>query len=305
MILHKDKESFDAVIKAASRYFNVSTAIIEKDYYVTLILLELVKLVPGLLFKGGTSLSKCYKIIDRFSEDIDISLDSEHQSQANRKNLKHIIVEICNNLKLNLINESEIKSRKNYNCYKIDYYARHSLQGVNSQLLIETVFIVKSFPIEIKKASSMVYDYLKVVGNEDLIKYYELTPFSIRVQTLNRTFIDKVFAICDYMLDNKAERQSRHIYDLYRLLNYVSLNEHLKKLIKEVREDRKAGIKCYSAQDDVNVPKILRHMIDINFFKKDYEENTLKLLSKSVSYEEAIKSLEIIIESGVFESEKN
>lgn len=305
MILHKDKESFDAVIKAASRYFNVSTAIIEKDYYVTLILLELVKQVPGLLFKGGTSLSKCYKIIDRFSEDIDISLDSEHQSQANRKNLKHIIVEICNNLKLNLINESEIKSRKNYNCYKIDYFARHSLQGVNSQLLIETVFIVKSFPIEIKKASSMVYDYLKVVGNEDLIKYYELTPFSIRVQTLNRTFIDKVFAICDYMLDNKAERQSRHIYDLYRLLNYVSLNEHLKKLIKEVREDRKAGIKCYSAQDDVNVPKILRHMIDINFFKKDYEENTLKLLSKSVSYEEAIKSLDIIIESGVFESEKN
>lgn len=305
MILHKDKESFDAVIKAASRYFNVSTAIIEKDYYVTLILLELVKQVPGLLFKGGTSLSKCYKIIDRFSEDIDISLDSEHQSQANRKNLKHIIVEICNNLKLNLINESEIKSRKNYNCYKIDYFARHSLQGVNSQLLIETVFIVKSFPIEIKKASSMVYDYLKVVGNEDLIKYYELTPFSIRVQTLNRTFIDKVFAICDYMLDNKAERQSRHIYDLYRLLNYVSLNEHLKKLIKEVREDRKAGIKCYSAQDDVNVPKILRQMIDIKFFKKDYEKNTLKLLSKSVYYEEAIKSLEIIIESGVFEAEKN
>ena len=111
MILHKDKESFDAVIKAASRYFNVSTAIIEKDYYVTLILLELVKLVPGLLFKGGTSLSKCYKIIDRFSEDIDISLDSEHQSQANRKNLKHIIVEICNNLKLitTLISFSEWK----------------------------------------------------------------------------------------------------------------------------------------------------------------------------------------------------
>ena len=49
MILHKDKESFDAVIKAASRYFNVSTAIIEKDYYVTLILLELVKQV--ILFK--------------------------------------------------------------------------------------------------------------------------------------------------------------------------------------------------------------------------------------------------------------
>ena len=53
----------------------MSQAIIEKDYYVTLVLRELAKQVPNLLFKGGTSLSKCYKIIDRFSEDIDITLD--------------------------------------------------------------------------------------------------------------------------------------------------------------------------------------------------------------------------------------
>lgn len=85
MILHKDKDKFDIAIKTVSRYFNVAPAIIEKDYYVTLILLKLTERVPNLLFKGGTSLSKCYKIIDRFSEDIDITLDSEHQSQGNRK----------------------------------------------------------------------------------------------------------------------------------------------------------------------------------------------------------------------------
>lgn len=46
MILHKDKESFDIVIKAASRYFNMAPAIIEKDYYVTLVLCELaIKLI--------------------------------------------------------------------------------------------------------------------------------------------------------------------------------------------------------------------------------------------------------------------
>ena len=66
MILHNDKVNFDIAIRAASRYFNVSPAIIEKDYYVTLVLCELTKQVPGLIFKGGTSLSKCYKIIDRF-----------------------------------------------------------------------------------------------------------------------------------------------------------------------------------------------------------------------------------------------
>lgn len=303
MVLHKDKKSFDIAIRAASRHFNVSPAIIEKDYYVTLVLRELAKQVPDLLFKGGTSLSKCYKIIDRFSEDIDITLDSEHQSQGKRKNLKYTIVEICSNLGLNLLNENETRSRRDYNCYKIDYCARHSLSGLNPQLLVETVFIVKAFPDEIKQASSMIYDYLKAVGNDEAIAQYELEPFDIRVQTLDRTLVDKVFAVCDYMLDNKTERQSRHIYDLSRLLTLVKLDDNLKAFIKEVREDRKLGTKCYSAQDGVSVPNLLRQMIDTEFFKKDYEDSTEKLLSKPVTYEEAIKAIEMIIASDVFDTE--
>ena len=303
MVLHKDKKSFDIAIRAASRHFNVSPAIIEKDYYVTLVLRELAKQVPDLLFKGGTSLSKCYKIIDRFSEDIDITLDSEHQSQGKRKNLKYTIVEICSNLGLNLSNENETRSRRDYNCYKIYYCARHSLSGLNPQLLVETVFIVKAFPDEIKQASSMIYDYLKAVGNDEAIAQYELEPFDIRVQTLDRTLVDKVFAVCDYMLDNKTERQSRHIYDLSRLLTLVKLDDNLKVLIKEVREDRKLGTKCYSAQDGVSVPNLLRQMIDTEFFKKDYEDSTEKLLSKPVTYEEAIKAIEMIIASDVFDTE--
>lgn len=303
MVLHKDKESFDIAIRAASRHFNVSPAIIEKDYYVTLVLCELAKQVPDLLFKGGTSLSKCHKIIDRFSEDIDITLDSEHQSQGKRRNLKYTIVEICSNLGLNLLNENETRSRRDYNCYKIDYCAIHSLSGLNPQLLVETAFIVKAFPDEIKQASSMIYDYLKAVGNDEAIAQYELEPFDIRVQTLDRTLVDKVFAVCDYMLDNKTERQSRHIYDLSRLLTLVKLDDNLKVLIKEVREDRKLGTKCYSAQDGVSIPNLLRQMIDTEFFKKDYEDSTEKLLSKPVTYEEAIKAIETIIASGVFDTE--
>ena len=302
MLLHKDKENFDIAIRAASRHFNVSQAIIEKDYYVTLVLCELAKQVPSLLFKGGTSLSKCHKIIDRFSEDIDITLDPEHQSQSNRRNLKHTIVEICNNLGINLLNESETRSRRDYNCYKIDYSARHSLFGLNPQLLVETVFIVKAFPDEVKKASSIIYDYLKDTQNQEAITRYKLEPFDIRVQTLDRTLVDKVFAICDYMLDNKTERQSRHIYDLSRLIGFVALDDNLKALIKEVREDRKTGTKCHSAQDGVCVAKLLRQIIDTEFFKKDYEDTTEKLLSKPVAYNEAIKALETIIESGVFEA---
>ena len=69
-----------------------------------------------------------------------------------------------------------------------------------------------------------------------------------------------------------------------------------------MREERKPGTKCYSAQEGVSVPKLLRQMVDTDFFKKDYEDSTEKLLSKPVPYEEAIKAVKAIIESGVFEN---
>lgn len=147
----------------------------------------------------------------------------------------------------------------------------------------------------------MIYDYFKDMQNNDAIIQYELEPFEISVQTLERTFVDKVFAICDYMIDGKTERHSRHIYDLLRLLTYVNLDDNLKKLAKIVREERKHSTKCYSAQDGISVPELLKQMIDSDFYKKDYEKCTEKLLSKLITYEEAIKVLEIIIEKRVFE----
>lgn len=53
----------------------------------------------------------------------------------------------------------------------------------------------------------------------------------------------------------------------------------------------------------MSVPKLLQQIIDTEFFKKDYEDITEKLLSKPVSYDEAIKAIEAIIASGVFEVE--
>lgn len=88
MNLHKNyKEFYDTILVVADR-LNTSPAIIEKDYYVTMFLDALSKRVPNLVFKGGTSLSKCYKIINRFSEDIDLTLDAKNQTQGQKKILK-------------------------------------------------------------------------------------------------------------------------------------------------------------------------------------------------------------------------
>ncbi len=96
-------------------------------------------------------------------------------------------------------------------------------------------------------------------------------------------------------------RNSRHIYDLYKILNVIDIsNDKLVPFIKEIRTIRKKNIKCVSAQDSVDINEILKEIIKSNYYKKDFEKVTSLLLTKPVSYDEAIKSLSIIIDSGVF-----
>ena len=73
MLLHHDEELFREVIFSAAADLNLPIPIIEKDYYVTILLKELSEQAPMCVFKGGTSLSKCHHAINRFSEDIDIA----------------------------------------------------------------------------------------------------------------------------------------------------------------------------------------------------------------------------------------
>ena len=68
MFLHEDKELFRDVIEATAEELKRPAAIVEKDYYVTMILKLLSEKAPECVFKGGTSLSKCHHAIDRFSE---------------------------------------------------------------------------------------------------------------------------------------------------------------------------------------------------------------------------------------------
>ena len=70
----------DLFTEAAARRGNISAVVIEKDFWVCWTLKHIFALGPApaqLIFKGGTSLSKVYGVIERFSEDIDLSLSRE------------------------------------------------------------------------------------------------------------------------------------------------------------------------------------------------------------------------------------
>lgn len=59
-MLHNETEIFEQLILRTSEYLNIKPEIIEKDYFVTIFLKKLVEKMPESIFKGGTSLSKCY-----------------------------------------------------------------------------------------------------------------------------------------------------------------------------------------------------------------------------------------------------
>ena len=89
-----------------------------------------------------------------------------------------------------------------------------------------------------------------------------LEPFEMKVQGLDRTLADKVFAICDYYMQNRVKKHSRHIYDIYKLLQIVPQTEGFKELVKEVRSVRAMTNICPSAQSNVNVPEMERLVED-------------------------------------------
>lgn len=95
--------------------------------------------IPGLVFKGGTSLSKCYKLIDRFSEDIDLTLDTEHYTRGRkRKSVKDLIL-VCEKLDLSLLNREEIEQHTHgtFNCYRIQYPILFPSEYIKSELKVE------------------------------------------------------------------------------------------------------------------------------------------------------------------------
>ena len=299
--MHHNKETFEQVILRVANDKGIAPEIIEKDYYVTLFLKSIKDLQPNIIFKGGTSLSKCYKIINRFSEDIDLNIETESKpTEGQRKNLKTNIISVIDEFGFALSNPDNVKSRRDYNKYIIDYHSVFSAVYLKEYLMVETAVYIKTYPCKEMQATSIIYDYLKENGYDNLIAEYNLEPFSINVQSAERTLIDKLYALGDYYLSDAVQEHSRHIYDIYKLLEIVELNEDLRTLAKEVYDERVGVKNCYSAKDGIDINSLLQEILDKEVYKKDYQDITEKVLFDKVDYSTAIEGLRKVIEFRLF-----
>ena len=296
---HNDeKEKWKEFISLISQETGLNSLMIEKDTLQSYLLDAIFKQESGLVFKGGTSLSKGYGIINRFSEDIDLALN-EKATNSMKNSLYDTIYKCASDLGLKLLNEDSIKKRGGFVRYNFEY---ESLFDENRQsLIIETSFMQRSYPTNMINVSSIVSKFCKDNGVSVPVGFAS-ADITINVQSLERTFIDKVFAICDYYLGKDTAKHSRHLYDIAKLAEHLDFDRDYSKLISEVKEDRSnPKFHNYSAQNNSDITELLKEIISEEAYKSDYNNVTLNLLYSPIPYDEAIKKgIQVVINKGIF-----
>lgn len=297
MYLHDDVALFEEALLGAAAEFLMSEEFIAKDYWAMTILAEVMKRSEILVFKGGTCLSKCYGAINRFSEDVDLGIPFEHATEGMRRGIKRAVVESADALGIEVSNLSETRSRREYNRYDI------ALGGAARSLILETAVMTPASPYNIRPVQSFIGSFVEA-RDANLAKELDLLSFEVRANSLERTFADKVFAICDYYMSGDIPaRQSRHIYDLHKLLGMVSLDDEMQSLIDTVRAQRIGGYGNPSADDGVDLSAVLEEIVVKESYRSDYERVTMPLLYEDVTYDEAVSALREIAAFLAYEAE--
>ena len=233
---------------------------------------------------------------------IDLNIETETKpSESRRKHLKSSIVSVIDKLGFTLTNPENVKSRRDYNRYIIDYPSVLGASYLKEMLIVETAVYQRAYPTVRKTAGSLIYDFLSANGFDDFIRQYSLEPFELNVQSAERTMIDKLYALADYYLSGTTAEHSRHIYDIYKLLSVVEINDELKKLAASVADERRPHSRSLSVQDGADIKAVLREIVEKNIYESDYKTITESLLFEPVPYETAIKSLNTVLESGLFD----
>ena len=291
------KDQWKEIIEIVAAEEHRTTLMIEKDTIQSMVLLGLSKCEISFVFKGGTSISKCYGLIDRFSEDIDLSMNCRPTESEKRK-AKAIITGIGDDLGFKLMNPDAIQSRHSYNKYVFEYESLFS--NIPLEIIIETNFYQAAYPVETHEVGSFIGNFCRERSIE-LPVTFEAAFVNMQVQSLERTFIDKMFAICDYRIQDMQDRDSRHLYDIAKLLPEIELTEEIEELIDEVRKDRMQSKNNPSAQPEHDIPKMLKEIIESRFYESDYNSITKRLLYEDVSYDDAIeKGIAKVAEMEIF-----
>lgn len=242
------------IFEETSSKTGLAIASVEKDFWVCWTLKQIFQeaaLSRKLLFKGGTSLSKCFGLIERFSEDIDLILDwtelTDENPYAERSNTKQD--------RFNKVMDALAKD------YIRDQMMPIVVQAVSGHCTVEhredkskslflaypkafdSRYIKAEVELEIGPMSSMQPSGLFAIRpycGDIAPKLFEEPEFKVKAIEARKTFWDKVSILHAeaHRPDDKPQqpRYSRHYYDLYQMLNSSVVNEAMGdwKLLQDV-----------------------------------------------------------------------
>ena len=239
------------IFNQTSERTGLPSSAIEKDWWVTLSLNVIFSLpyANQIVFKGGTSLSKAWNLIERFSEDIDLVIDRKHLgfegelSKTQVKKLRKASFSFIGNefytdfnnelIKLGIQNyELVVQETKNTDTdpliVELQY---HSLTEKNEYLkprvLIEIGARSLMEPVDNKNVISLV-------SNEFRELPFAEKEILIPVVSPKRTFLEKIFLLHEeFQKETKfirVERMSRHLYDLEKLMDTTHGIEAIKDI---------------------------------------------------------------------------
>ena len=253
MNLHNNKELFQDAILATAEYFNMRDIYVEKDYWVTLALYEIFHsdIANQSVFKGGTALSKCFKLIDRFSEDIDMVVLRNEGENDNRLKKK---IRTISKVVENVIPEVEVNGLTNKvgNIRKTVHQYNKLFTGdfgqIREYVVVEATWLGNFEPYSTMQVNSYVYEMMKSIGPEELIYQYNLAPFPVQVLSKFRTFCEKImslirFSRTEYPIED-LRNKIRHVYDIHQMIKDKEIEQFFlsgdfdSMLIKVGNDDR-------------------------------------------------------------------
>ena len=273
MNLHLNKELFKDFIDTLNTRTGIAIDILEKDYYVCLILDDLAKKQNQIkaYFKGGTAIYKILDTMNRFSEDIDLTVKvlKDESNTRNKKRLKESALGYKID-GLELIKEECIDNKGSitgiYKYASVYQDNENPLQRAG-KIQVEATSFTVSEPIKTYFIESLIYKLANESEKKILEEQFGVSKIKIEIIQLERMFIDKIFAVEFYYIRNMYMDIAKHLYDVTILFNnkdiqkLLSNKNELNKLIGYKRQEEKVRI------GGVNEKLLIK---DFTYFRLDF-----------------------------------
>lgn len=187
MNLHEHKEEFEQLVTIVARYVGIPDDAVRRDYFIVKMMqnLQNSEYADMCVFKGGTSLSKCYPgSINRFSEDIDLTFIpvNDMNNKQYSKALKRVESTIVHGFQMKKI-ESERNDRN-----KSAYVWPESESKETCRIKLEIGSSVRPDPFSKKEMKTYIQEYLEANGMDNAVTEFELETVSVNTLDVTRTF---------------------------------------------------------------------------------------------------------------------